>query len=607
MMGSTTALLALVVAGGAMAESSPYSGLWVGSATLGAVNEVSVSLDKDNVSVARDPRVPTATFDAAEVRLILHVNGAGQAFLLKDAAILNRVAPAGGAGEGGQIGNATEGDLAIVTDPRLYAEFPPQPAMRIATVSYDFGDARTSEALDRLAAGAADAARTFTLGYGGGLATPDERNTARNAFLPGQVAALGQAVAADDVSEAFGQFLLAFDSGVLDTIANNPSDPVVAGFQAQAEALRDASGFGDTRGLEIVAAAVQAAHEARAVPGFEIEDVKVAVRNAASAVADGGNLYQRFVSGKILSDMLSAAAQAAPAAAKAGGATQATVEAALRGVPASTAAITEALTTKVQAYDDQRAEQAVTQVIAAVAAAAFDNRTEPDAVLRRLAEAAGRQAMAELPRYATPSTSPSLDYDQFVKSAGYAGIPTPLATAAINAAMEAKADDPLFTAESVYNAALLAGVNAMRGHYLTAARAQRTELPLEGAFAPGSGDTRLVGSLANPGDLGPAGLVGRIVLPEDYPTNPFRHRRHPDHTTGYNIERVVRLDFDAASGGSLEAAGYGVDAISGTYREEIFGLHKPLGPEPESNPIGLKTEGRFELRRISRIDTLNAR
>jgi hypothetical protein len=100
-------------------------------------------------------------------------------------------------------------------------------------------------------------------------------------------------------------------------------------------------------------------------------------------------------------------------------------------------------------------------------------------------------------------------------------------------------------------------------------------------------------------------LEGRIYLPANYPTNPFRHRRHPDHSTGYNIERIVKLDFDGAQTNSLEAANYGVDRITGTYHEEIFGLHKPLGTAPETSPIGLRTEGRFELNRISFIDTLN--
>jgi hypothetical protein len=115
----------------------------------------------------------------------------------------------------------------------------------------------------------------------------------------------------------------------------------------------------------------------------------------------------------------------------------------------------------------------------------------------------------------------------------------------------------------------------------------------------------MVGELAQPSDLGPAGLTGAIYLPANHPTNPFRHRRHPDHTAGFDIERSIRLDFDGSAGDPLQAAGYGVDRVTGTYREEIFGLHKPLGPDPANSPIGLKTEGRFQLNRISFIDTLN--
>ena len=72
-----------------------------------------------------------------------------------------------------------------------------------------------------------------------------------------------------------------------------------------------------------------------------------------------------------------------------------------------------------------------------------------------------------------------------------------------------------------------------------------------------------------------------------------------------NIRRLIRLDFDGVQGEALTSPGYGVDQVTGTYREEIFGLHKALGPDPVNNPIGLKTEGRFQLNRISFIDTLN--
>ena len=60
-------------------QASPYRGLWVGTASLNAVNEVSIPLDESNVPIAPDPRVPTAAFDQLDIRLILHINGAGQA------------------------------------------------------------------------------------------------------------------------------------------------------------------------------------------------------------------------------------------------------------------------------------------------------------------------------------------------------------------------------------------------------------------------------------------------------------------------------------------------------------------------------------------------
>ena len=99
-------------------------------------------------------------------------------------------------------------------------------------------------------------------------------------------------------------------------------------------------------------------------------------------------------------------------------------------------------------------------------------------------------------------------------------------------------------------------------------------------------------------------MTGTIFLPADHPTNPFRHRRHPDHRSGFDVQRQIRIDFDGDPEDPLEPAGFGVDRITGTYREEVLGLHKPLGPDKD---IGLKVEGKFELNRISLIDTLNAR
>ena len=86
--------LVWVVSGASLAlgqvTPDPYRGLWVGQVTLRYVNEVSVPLDENNVAVAPNPDVPTPTADAANLRLIVHVNGAGQVSLLRDVAILNR-------------------------------------------------------------------------------------------------------------------------------------------------------------------------------------------------------------------------------------------------------------------------------------------------------------------------------------------------------------------------------------------------------------------------------------------------------------------------------------------------------------------------------------
>ena len=68
-----------------------------------------MALDKNNVPIAPDPNVPTPTADRAHLRLILHVNGAGQVSLLRDVAVLNRrPEPAPGASTGPVTGAAVE-------------------------------------------------------------------------------------------------------------------------------------------------------------------------------------------------------------------------------------------------------------------------------------------------------------------------------------------------------------------------------------------------------------------------------------------------------------------------------------------------------------------
>ncbi len=110
--------------------------------------------------------------------------------------------------------------------------------------------------------------------------------------------------------------------------------------------------------------------------------------------------------------------------------------------------------------------------------------------------------------------------------------------------------------------------------------------------------------LALQGGVGPARAVtGVLVLPRLHPTNPFRHKYHPDHRNinpddpdyGYEIRRALTISFDPTADGLAIPAGYGIQTLSGTYRETITGLHK----------APLTTTGTVELSRISTVGRLN--
>ena len=227
----------------------------------------------------------------------------------------------------------------------------------------------------------------------------------------------------------------------------------------------------------------------------------------------------------------------------------------------------------------------------------------------RAIEAQARAAQSDIvERFSVSTAIPTLDYNSFVTSDEYLGGVAVAAQAAAASAVAERQNNGLFTRASVEGAARVGATTALRSVLASAARAARTELPLTGTFGPGQGDPRLTVDI-QPGDtvLSPVGaLAGTIFLPASHPTNPFRHRRHPDHTVGLDILRHLRLDFDGTPTNTLQSAGFGVERITGIYREEISGLHKPLGPDPDTAPIGLKVEGKFELNRISLIDSLNA-
>ena len=262
----------------------------------------------------------------------------------------------------------------------------------------------------------------------------------------------------------------------------------------------------------------------------------------------------------------------------------AAIRAALDQVAKVSEARTKALNVKLTSYSDTRAPDAMELLLSSIVAEAALSDSPLSSEIATLAEKAGRDALSDsVARYSRPTTVPSTDYTDFVRSTTFSGSVATAAEAVATAVWKEKSD-LLATSASMKDKGREAAINALSSVFAAASRSLLTELPMTGNFG--------------------ASLATEIVLPANHPTNPFRHRRHPDHTTGFDIRRLVNLSFQPVDGQVLSRTGYGVDRISGTYAEEIFGLHKPLGP---SKNVGLKVAGTFQLHRISLIDTLNGR
>lgn len=99
------------------------------------------------------------------------------------------------------------------------------------------------------------------------------------------------------------------------------------------------------------------------------------------------------------------------------------------------------------------------------------------------------------------------------------------------------------------------------------------------------------------GGVGPGGTcLGRISLSKDHPTNPYRHKYHPDHRSGFAVTRQFTLLFDGQAGDPWQQApGYGLERLTGTYRETVVGLHK----------IPLLVEGSMRLDRLNSVSVLD--
>lgn len=84
--------------------------------------------------------------------------------------------------------------------------------------------------------------------------------------------------------------------------------------------------------------------------------------------------------------------------------------------------------------------------------------------------------------------------------------------------------------------------------------------------------------------------AGTNVIAPDALTHPFRHKFHPDHTTGPELTRAFAL----AVTNSLNQVN-GLDQLSGSYQETVSGLHK----------TPLTARGTVTLVRISPVSVLN--
>jgi len=580
-----TALLVLSCASAARAQVSPYAGLWVGTASLTTVNEVSIPFDADNKEVAPDPLRPTPTGSRADVRLLVHVDAAGRASLLKDVAVVNRNASGNTSATIAEIAAAgsDEFSVALVTDPALYTEYPMQRATRYTSVVFDFGDAQATRVLDALVDKVATHAADVVKGKANSAVDTEAK---RNQVAEDIVNTVkGWPAPADNVAVSFQAFL--------DDLKSQNALPVIAAgvvgtWMTKANALRDASAFGDARAAGMVAAIQGAGNVADAW-------------NAASEFADTDNEVARLLASKVAGDALRAAARHAS---ENPGATVPQ----LKALPLSVDFITAAFNTKKWANDDTRATGAVDAMFEAIALAAAQGHGEGafGAEIFEDAYKAGLDALrGALAKFPGNRNGPGSDYTAFVNSAAFAEAREKAARAAALAVLDKRAAEPLTYALTALSDAKAAAENALRSAYIMAARAKQNELPLAGVFGLGQGDPRFMLDVAKNDALGASGLTGTILLPANYATNPFRHRRHPDHSVGYDVTRNIIFDFDAAEEpGLIPSVTRGVSAVSGIYREEFLGLHKPLGPGQD---VGLRAEGRFELNRVSEISALNGK
>lgn len=612
---SLSALVAFSLCSSDSWAGHPSQGLWVGEVALNAVNQATGAVGNSNTYEFEDPETVTPTSDTAYLRLIVHVNGAGQASLLKSVAIV----------ENGVLPDGTQ-DIVLLTDPNLYSNYPGI-AQRIATAFFDFGDQQAVTAVQELIDNSTDQAVTQALAnipqaaieatiltsLGVLIDNADvdtaylDRGTGAMSFLTDSFFTLAnvQAIADEVASQMHAGTMSSADfaydpsAGSYEPFAVDPLGGDFAALVAIAEALRGDSFYGDTRGIEsIVGVVVAAADAVHATDGgADLPTKKASARLAAEGArhnaADVTQAYNRFLSGSVFSTlpagMLDVAVETALTA-QGRGDTGAEIVDAVEVALLAEAPVAESYaqaTTILSAslWGDARARMAVDILFntAAKSAAAQVIISQVEPTLREVVRDALATAYDSVEAGPVFASGPSSEYTDFVTGAGFqATAETAAQTAAAEAVFQKGAgvtdrDDLKFLTKRAVSKALLSARNQ-------AAVLPQSSIPLSGELEVGGE------------------LEGVIYLPALAPTNPFLHRQHPDHTEGFPITRQISMTVAAPGPEDSGRSGYGVTRLSGTYLEELFGLHKPLG---SGQNVGLKTQGRFTLNRLSFADSLN--
>lgn len=236
-------------------------------------------------------------------------------------------------------------------------------------------------------------------------------------------------------------------------------------------------------------------------------------------------------------------------------------------------------------FGDGPAPQNALTIIATAAATAAANNFGSYSTMQTAAQTAAQAALLSI-QTNIPAGS-TTGYSNFVQSATFA---SSVSIAANNAANSLKGVDASVANSRKIEIASLAAIQGLTtaNVFLAADSLSLNELPLSGP------------SVASQTGLTGVTLTGTIYLGADHPTNPFRHKWNPIESHGYAITRKLTINFDSTNSASM--LGFGVDHISGTYHESIFGLHKPLGPNQD---VGLLTDGIIKLDRVSPIAVLN--